>query len=52
MEFKEVKVIINGKEIEVNQFVSAVFGNTINGMVSSLRLEDSPREIEIKITVK
>ena len=52
MEFEDVKVILDGKEIEINPFVTSVFGNTISGLVSSLKLDDEPKEIEIKITKK
>ncbi len=52
MEFENVKVIINGKEIEINPFVTSVFGNIVVGMVSSLKLDDEPKEIEIKVTKK
>jgi hypothetical protein len=52
MEFENVKVIINGKEIEINPFVTSIFGNIIIGMLSSLKLDDEPKEIEIKLTMK
>ena len=52
MEIENVKVIINGKEIEINPFVTSMFGNIIIGMLSSLKLDDEPKEIEIKLTKK
>jgi hypothetical protein len=52
MEFENVKVVINGKEIEINPFVTSIFGNIIIGMLSSLKLDDEPKEIEIKLTTK
>ena len=52
MEFENVKVNVNGKEIEINPFVTSVIGNTIVGMVSSLKLDDEPKEIVITITKK
>lgn len=52
MEIENVKISVNGKEIDINPFVTSVIGNTIIGMVSSLRLDDEPKEIEIKITKK
>ena len=52
MEFENVKVIINGKDIEINPFVTSMFGNIIIGMLSSLKLDDEPKEIEIKLTKK
>ncbi len=50
MEFKEVKIVVNGKEIELNRFAALIIGNTVRGMVSSLNLEDEPKEIEVKVS--
>ena len=36
MDFKEVKILVNGKELELNKFAMSVCGNTVYGMVSSL----------------
>ena len=44
---KSVGVRVNGKEIELNDFVETIFGNTIMGMVSSLRLDQPPKLIEV-----
>ncbi len=48
-EFKEVKLIVNETEVDINPFVSAVIGNVVNGVVSSLRLTEEPEKIEIQI---
>jgi len=52
MDFKEVKISINGKDIKSNKFVASIIGNTIYGIVSSLRLDEEPKEIEIKVIKK
>ncbi len=49
MSFKEVKILINNKEIELNEFVTSIFGNVIDGMIASLNLDEEPVEIEIKV---
>ena len=46
---KTVAVYVNGKEIELNEFVKTLFGNTVVGMVSSLRLSHPPRHIEVHV---
>jgi hypothetical protein len=52
VDFEQVKIVVNGKEVERNAFVDRVLGNTIWGLVSSLKLESEPKEIEIRITKK
>lgn len=49
---KAVSVLVNGKEIELNDFVEKLFGNTVVGMVSSLRLENSPKCIELCVEIQ
>jgi hypothetical protein len=49
---KDVGVQVNGKEIELNSFVETLFANTIIGMVSSLRLEQTPKRIEVIVELK
>ncbi|MDH4222036.1 MAG: hypothetical protein OEV55_00705 [candidate division Zixibacteria bacterium] len=50
--FKKVELKVNGKEITLNPFANNIIGNTIWGMVSSLKLDDEPEKIEIKILLK
>ena len=50
MDFKEVKILVDGKELELNKFAMSVCGNIVYGMVSSLRLEGEPKEMEIKVS--
>lgn len=49
---KEVSVHVNGKEIDLNSFVKAMFGNTVVGMVSSLRLDQAPKRIKVCVEVQ
>jgi hypothetical protein len=48
----DVSVHVNGKEIELNEFVKTLFGNTVVGMVSSLRLDQPPERIEVCVEVQ
>ena len=50
MNHKDVKILVNGKEVELNKFAMTIIGNTVCGMVSSLKLDDEPKEIEIKVS--
>ncbi|MCX6834178.1 MAG: hypothetical protein NTW07_03430 [candidate division Zixibacteria bacterium] len=49
---KSVSVRVNGKEIELNDFVETIFGNTVVGMVSSLRLDEPPKRIEVCVEIQ
>ena len=49
---KAVGIHVNGKEIKLNSFVKTLFGNTVVGMVSSLRLDQLPKQIEISVEVQ
>jgi hypothetical protein len=49
---KSVGVRVNGKDIELNDFVEMIFGNTIVGMVESLRLDQPPKCIEVCVEIK
>ena len=46
-EYVELKV--NGKGIHLNPFVQNVFRNTVIGIVSSLRIDEEPEVIELRI---
>jgi hypothetical protein len=46
-----VKLLIDGKEIDLNEFVTGILGGTVVGAVTSLRgVKKDWKEIEIKIT--
>ena len=52
MSEKELSIVINGNDIEINGFVTSFVKETIIGILSSLKLEETEREfktIEIKI---
>jgi hypothetical protein len=49
---KTVDVHVNGKAIELNEFVTSLFGNTVLGMVSSLRLDRPPKRVEISVEIQ
>ncbi len=49
---KKVELRVNGKEVSLNPFANNIVGNTIWGMVLSLKLEEDPEKIEIKISLK
>ena len=46
----DVKLLVDGKEIELNEFVVKILGGTIVGAVTSLRgIRSDWKEIEIKV---
>lgn len=52
VEEKELSIVINEKDLEINGFVTGFFKETIIGMLSSLKLDDNVKDfktIEIKI---
>ena len=49
---KAVGIQVNDKEIKLNSFVKTLFGNTIVGMVSSLRLDKPPKRIEVFVEIQ
>ncbi len=47
----DAKLIIDGKEVELNEFVTKILGGTIVGAVTSLRgVKKDWKEIEIKVS--
>ena len=49
---KKVELKVNGKEVPLNPFANQIVGNTIWEMVCSLKLEQKPKYIEIKVSSK
>lgn len=46
----DVKLLVDGKEIDLNEFVQRILSGTIAGAVTSLRdIKKDWKEIEIKI---
>lgn len=47
----EIKLVVDGKEIPLNEFVVKILYGTIVGAVTSLRgIKENWKEIEIKLT--
>ncbi len=47
----DVKLLVDGEEIGLNEFVTKILGGTISGTVSSLRgVKKDWKTIEIKVT--
>jgi len=45
------KLIVDGKEIPLNEFVSKMLGGTVVGAVTSLRgIKDNWKKIEVEVT--
>ncbi|WP_048055595.1 molybdopterin-guanine dinucleotide biosynthesis protein B [Methanotorris igneus] len=44
-----IKIVVNGKIIPANPFVSKIIKNTIKAMIETLKGVDKPKNIEIKI---
>ncbi len=47
---KHVELKVNGKEISLNPFAKNIVSSTIWSMVSSLKLEEEPKKIEITLS--
>ncbi|MHA1208185.1 MAG: hypothetical protein ACTSSA_01485 [Candidatus Freyarchaeota archaeon] len=45
----EVKAIVNGKEVEMNEYVRSVFFDVCCGLLRTLRGIDDWKELEIRI---
>lgn len=51
-EVRHVELKVNGKDVDLNPFVQTIFTNTIMGLVSSLRIEEEPKRVELSISVE
>ncbi len=49
-EARSIEVKVNGKDVCLNPFATHLLGNTIWTMISSLKLEEKPNRIEIKLS--
>jgi len=45
----DVELVVNGKTVPLNPFVSKIIKNTLGGLVSSLKGVENPRDISIRI---
>lgn len=48
---KKTELKVNGKEVSLNPFANNIVSNAIWSIVSSLKLEEEPENIEIKISL-
>lgn len=48
----KVELNVNGKPIEMNEFVHKIIGNLIWGILKSLRLDEEPKTATFKLTVE
>jgi hypothetical protein len=47
----EIKIVVDKKEIDLNEFVQKILSGTITGAVTSLRgIKKDWKEIEIRVT--
>lgn len=46
----KIKVTVNDKPITMNPFVQDIVTNVVAALVQSLKFEDQPENIEIKLT--
>ncbi|WP_448583398.1 hypothetical protein [Thermocrinis sp.] len=47
----EVQIFVNGQDIRLKDFPKRAIYNVVLGFVKSLKLDESPKEIEIKVKV-
>jgi hypothetical protein len=45
----EVELSVNGKGIEMNEFVHKIIGNLILGILKSIRLNEEPKSVTLSI---
>jgi hypothetical protein len=48
---KNVVLKVNGKQISLNPFANDIISNSVWSMVSSLKLEEEPKKMEISISL-
>ena len=47
----KIRLLIDGKEIPLNEFVNSMLGGTVVGAVTSLRgIKNDWKEIEVRVT--
>ncbi|WP_333784702.1 hypothetical protein [Thermocrinis sp.] len=47
----QVQIFVNGKEVKLKDFPQRAIYNILLGFVKSLKLNETPREVEIKVKV-
>lgn len=48
----EIELTINGKSIEMNEFVQKMTSNVLLGVVKSLRLDETPKTAVFNLKIK
>lgn len=51
-EERPVFLRVNGKDVDLNPFVQNMLKNTVTAMVSSLRIEEKPEIVELRVSLK
>lgn len=46
----QCSILINGENLEINQFTGNIVSNSIKGMVNAIKTEDNVKKIDIEIT--
>lgn len=46
----QCSILINGENLEINQFTGNIVSNSIRGMVNAIKTEDNVKKIDIEIT--
>lgn len=47
----KIGVTVNGKSIEMNEFVHKIIGNLLIAILKSLRLDEEPKEASFNLTI-
>jgi hypothetical protein len=47
----KVELTVNGKAIEMNEFVHKIVGNSFLAMLKSIRLEEEPKQASLNIKI-
>ena len=47
---RSVKIKVNGKDVSLNPFATHIVGRTIWAIISSLKLEEKPKQIHIELS--
>jgi molybdopterin-guanine dinucleotide biosynthesis protein B len=48
--YAECQVLINDKNLEINEFTTSIVSNSIKGMVNSIKTEDNVKTIDVEIS--
>lgn len=48
----DVELVVNGKPISINPFVSTLLGNVTTAILLSLKLDEQPTSMELHVTYK